>query len=134
MNQLTPPDHVEIFETPLLLCWFGEDGILYSKSKVADRTIENYNLLFELYNRISENGSKKICTLGDITKTQPLGKEVREYISKELPKYIKAMALMSDTPLGKTVGNILTTVNPQSYPTQSFNDHEEAVLWLKQYL
>lgn len=133
MELVNSPDKIEVFETTLLSCWFGDDGILYSESKVADRTIENYKLLFELYKKISNDGTDKIRTLGNITKTQPLSKEVREYISKELPKYIKAMALISDSSMGKIIGNFFIKLNTPPYPTQIFSNKEKAVKWLKQY-
>ena len=122
---------VEIFETPLLSCWFGDDGILYSESKVAERSMENYQLLFELYKTLSNNGNKKLRTLGNITKTQHSKKEVREYIAKELPKYIKAMALISDSSMGKMIGNVFIKLNPPPYPIRFFNNSESAVKWLK---
>lgn len=123
-----------IHETVLLKCWFDEHGILHSVSKPAARTIENYRLLFELYDRLSKNGTQKFCTLGDISKTQELSKEVRDYITTQLPLHVKAMALVSKTPMGKTIGKIFTVVNSNPYPTAVFDDREEAVRWLQQYL
>jgi hypothetical protein len=131
VNRLKPPGNAKIFETPLLMCWFEGDGILYSVSKAADRTIENYDILFGLYQKLSKNGKEKLCTLGDITNTEHLSTEVREYITKELPKYIKAMALISATQLGTAIGNFFVKANPQSYPTQIFNNRQDAVIWLK---
>ncbi len=131
--QLKLPEKVEVYDTALLTCWFGNDGILYSESKVAERTMENYRLLFELYKTLSDNGNRKIRTLGNITKTQHSKREVREYIAKELPKYIKAMALISDSSMGKTIGNVFIKLNPPPYPTQIFNHVENAVKWLNKY-
>jgi hypothetical protein len=127
---LKPPAHAKVFETTLLSCWFGGNGILYSVSKPADRTIGNYNALFELYGKLSKNGSEKLRTLGDVTKTEHLSSEVREYITIELPKYIKAMALISATQLGSAIGNFFIKVNPQAYPTQFFNNPQDAEEWL----
>ena len=131
--KVKPSEKADVYDTPLLSCWFGDDGILYSESKVAERTIENYRLLFELYKTLSENGNKKLCTLANITKTQYFKREVREYISMELPKYIKAMALVSYSSMGKMIGNIFIKLNPPLYPAQIFNDIQSAVKWLKQY-
>lgn len=123
-----------LHETTLLTCWFGEDGILYSKSKNATRSIKNYEELFELYRKLSNDGSNKLCTLGDISRSEPLSKEVREFITIELPKYIKAMALVSNTTMGKAIGTIFTQLSSSPYPTATFETKEEAVEWLKQYL
>src|ERR1051326_1554565 len=94
------PPNAHIYSTALLDCWFGEDGILYSVSKPAERSIENFKALFEVYGKLCEMKNSRLCTLGDVSRTQPMPKEVREYISEELPKYIKAMALVSHTRMG----------------------------------
>lgn len=134
MGKIDRPDNKIIYETPLLSCWMGDDGILYSISNPGERTIENYRILFDLYEELSHDGTRKICTVGDISKAPPLSHKVRDYISKELPKYVKAMALVSETPVGKTVGTIFNKVNEQSYPREVFDDLQEAVNWLKKYL
>jgi hypothetical protein len=131
MSGLKPPSHAKIFETPLLTCWFGDDGILYSLSKPAERSRKNYDALFEVYQKLVKSRREKLCTLGDITNTEHLSPEVREYITRELPKYIKAMALISATQLGTAIGNFFIKVHPQAYPTQIFNNPQDAVAWLK---
>jgi hypothetical protein len=123
-----------VYETVLLKCWFDENGILQSISKPAERSIANYNHLFELYKQLSKNGTQKFCTLGNISKTQELHKEVREYIATQLPLYVKAMALVSETPMGKTIGKIFTAVHENPYPTAIFDDRNEAQKWLEQFL
>jgi hypothetical protein len=131
MSRLKPPDNAKIYESPLLRCWFGDGGILYSVSKPADRTIESYDALFDLYRKLAKTRNEKLCTLGDITNAEHLSADVREYITKELPKYIKAMALISSTPLGTAIGNFFIKVHPQTYPTRIFNNPQDAVVWLK---
>lgn len=133
LKQIESTEKVDVYHTPLLNCWFGDDGILYSESKVAERSMENYQLLFELYKKLSDNGNKKIRTLGNITKTQPSKKEVRDYIANELPKYIKAMALVSDSSMGKMIGNVFIKLNPAPYPIQIFSNVESAIKWLNKY-
>ncbi len=129
---MTPPENTQVFETPLLRCWFGEDGILFSISKPGERTIENYKGVFELYQKLSENGRKKIYTLGNITDTQPLSREVREYVSIETSKYLNAMALVADSALGKAIGTSFEVLSPISYPVFLFNKVEDAISWLRQ--
>ncbi len=131
---MTEPSDSDVYETPLLSCWFGEDGILYSRSISAERTIENYRVVFELYRKLSENGTKKFCTLGNITNTRPLDKEVRDFVSKETAKYIKAMALVSASPLGTVVGGLFKTLSGEPYPIAIFDRTEDAVKWLKESL
>lgn len=131
---MKPPDNAEVFETDLLTCWFEENGILFSVSKKAERTVEAYDLLFDLYHKLTNNGTKKICTLGNITETEPLPKEVRVYVSEQTTKYIKAMALISDSTMGKAAGNIFEVLSQTPYPVAMFDNKDDAVKWLKKYL
>jgi hypothetical protein len=131
---MDPSENTVVHKTALLDCWFGEDGILYSRSKNAERSIKNYDELFVVYKKLSDDGKKKLCTLGDISKTEPLSKEVRDHISRELPKYIKAMALVSSSPMGKAIGNIFSLLASGPYPIASFTAKEEAAEWLRQHL
>lgn len=124
MHKLKPPAGAEIFETNLITFWFGPDGILYSITKPAERSRENYNELFGVYKNILKDGREKFCMLCDVTKTSPLSKDVRDYISVELPKYYKALALVSNSPMGKTIGTFFTTVNARGYPAQNFDTTE----------
>ena len=118
----------------MLKCALGEDGILYSLSIPGERTKENYDIVFELYSKLSNKGENKLCILADISKTQPSNKEVRDYIALQLPLYVKAMALISETPLGNMIGQIFTVVSESPFPTAIFNSKEEAVKWLREYL
>lgn len=131
---LIPPDNAEIFETPLLTCWMEEDGLLYSISKKTEKTVDNYKMLFSLYEKLSANGTRKICILGDISDTLPMRKEVYGYVSAEIPKYVKAMALFSRTAVGRTVGTAFELLNVSDCAICVFDNREEAVNWLKQYI
>jgi hypothetical protein len=128
------PAKTKIYETELLNCWFDEHGILVSDSKSVEKSIHHYDQLFELYDQLSEKGTKKLCTLGNISKSQQLTKPVRDYINGQLPKYIKAMALVSESSVGKTVGNFFILLSSPKYPTRIFSNKEDAISWLKQYL
>jgi hypothetical protein len=124
----------KIYQTALLNCWFDEHGILISESKPIEKSIEHYDELFELYNTLSDNGTKKLCTMGNISKSQELTKHVRDYISGQLPKYIKAMALVSNSAVGKMVGNFFIILSRPPYPTRIFSNKEDAINWLKEHL
>ncbi len=86
------------------------------------------------YKKLSNDGEQKICTLQDITKTQLMTSEVNKYIINKHPKYIKAMALISDSSIGSKTGDFYTRIKPPVFPMQMFNNKENAIHWLKQYL
>lgn len=125
---------IKIYETALLNCWFDEHGILMSESKPVEKSIKHYDELFALYSELTNNGANKICTLGNISKSQELTKPVREYISGQLPKYIKAMALVSSSSVGKAIGNFFILLSSPPYPTRIFSNQKDAVNWLMQYI
>jgi hypothetical protein len=127
---MVAPIVIVVHETTLLRCWFDENGILISESKVAERSKENYDKLFVLYKELSNDGQNKLCTLGNVTKTQQMPREVRAYISEELPKYIKGMALVSDSAMGKAIANFFILLTRQKYPLRFFSDREKALKWL----
>jgi len=52
----------------------------------------------------------------EITHGRPAKREDREFIAAELAKVIKALALMSDSALGKMVANIFFNLKPPPYP------------------
>lgn len=128
---MSAPDSTEVYKTTLTDCWWGSDGILYSVSKKAERNIENYAELMELYARLSGNGKKRFCVLGDITETTPLSKEVREFVAYETGKYVKAMALVSSSVIGTAAGSIFEMLSQTPYLVGTFVNRDDAIRWLK---
>jgi len=129
---MEPGDTSEIYETALTRCWWGDDGILYSVSKPAERNIENYQELFVLYAKLSDNGNRKFSVLGDVTKTRPLSRKVREFVAQESAKYIKAMALVSDSTIGTATSNLYQILSRTPYQIGTFRNHEDAIKWLRE--
>lgn len=127
------PEHIKVTEWKASTTWFDESGIFYSIYKKGQkRSME------ETVATIREIGSsfngKKICILADITHMSDSSKELRDYAAQELPKYIKAIAMVSYSALGKMLANIFITLKAQPYPTRIFGNEADAREWLKQYL
>ncbi|MGQ0829315.1 MAG: DUF7793 family protein [Bacteroidota bacterium] len=47
---------------------------------------------------------------------------------------MKALALLTRSPLSRMIANIYLTLKKPAYPTKVFSDETEARKWLKQYL
>jgi hypothetical protein len=124
------PKNAKIYDTPLTTCWMGDDGIVYSVSKPNERTIANYEILFDVYAELSENGKKKFCIIGDITDAKPLEPEVRKFVEVETAKYIRAMALVSKSTLGEAIGSVFKLLSSNPYPIATFDNYAEALRWL----
>ena len=113
--------------------WFDEYGILCSVSKKAPPpTLEEVKKSMEDFKELI--GGKKVCLLADVTHSTESTKETRDYAAAEFPKLIKAIAMISDSALGKMLANLFFSIKSQPYPTKMFNNEKEAKEWLKQYL
>ena len=129
---LTLPKNETLIEHPIATFWFDEDGILHSVSKPGSRTIE---VMDEYIAFVKEmvNG-ERVCILTDISKASPMDKETRDYTATQLQHVYKAMAILSGTPLGHTIGKFFFQLEGQPYPTGMFSSEDEARKWLMQYL
>ena len=113
--------------------WFDESGIVCSINKKSDpQSLEEVKEIIKTFNELT--GGKKICLLADATHTSESTKEVRDYVATEFPKFIKAIAILSDSSLGKMIANLFFKLKSQPYPTKMFNDEKEAKDWLQQFL
>ena len=130
---MQPPKNVKVFDTVSSTYWFDESGILCSISKKTELlSLEESKQLVEDFLKII--GNKKVCMLADVTNSSETTREVRDYAAKELPKFIKAIAMISKSALGRMLANLFLTIKEQPYPTKMFNDEAEAKEWLKGYL
>ncbi len=127
------PVNAKIIEWPTSTMWFDEDGILYSiQKKGVEQTIEEAKMYIEEFKKIV--GNKKSCMLVDVTNTSETSREMRDYAAEVLPDVIKAVAMVSDSALGKMLANLFFTIKAQPYPTKMFNNEADARKWLMQYL
>ncbi len=122
------PEHTKLYEHPIATFWFDEDGILHSVSKFGPRTMEVMTEYLKYLDGLCDN--KKVLILTDITKASPLDKKTREFIEPELKKRFTAMAILSNAPVGKMIGNVFLTANQPNFPTRMFLHEKDAKDWL----
>lgn len=127
------PKNLDLIETATSTVWFDENGICCSVSKKhPPQSLEETKKAVEDFKKLT-NG-KKICMLLDITNSTPSSKEVRDYAAEEMPNLVIAIAMISQSPLGRMVANLFFGLKPPPYPTKMFSNEKEAKEWLKQYL
>lgn len=128
------PDPAKIIELPNSSVWFDESGILccISKKGIGDQTLEQVMETMAGFHRII--GPEKVCMLIDVTYSAESSREVRAYASQELPKVVKAIAVVSSSALGKMVANLFFRLKAQPYPAKMFNNEKDARAWLQKYL
>ena len=130
--QLKLPATSELFETPVSIHWFDKSGIMYAVSKKVERTVEHYKKVIELYAMFAKDRGK-LCLLADSTNTMPMSKEVRSYLMTEMPKYIKAHAVISEVPFKGTKFKTFINLNFSGIPVALFPNEAEAKKWLKDF-
>lgn len=130
---LSIPTDREVTDGGNSLYWMDADGILCSVSKKAPQpSLDDARKIIEtLKARI---GDHKVCILVDVTHSTETTRENRDYAAAEFPKFVKAIAMVSRSPLGRMLANLFFTLKSQPYPTKMFNTENEAREWLKQYL
>lgn len=130
---ITLPQDAKVYEFTNSDMWFDEDGILWSVSKMAPpQTVEQARQ--DLERLRSMIGDKKVCMLADVTHSTETTREMREFAAEELPKFTKAIAMVSGSALGKMFANLFFRIKSQPYPVKMFNNPEDARSWLQQYL
>ncbi len=110
-------------------CWIGRKGILYGVSKPGVRNLENYRDTFELYRKFSKDGTEKLRVIGEVTDSEPSQPEVRDMIASELPKYLRAVALVSAKGSGRAI-EAFVALSKAPYPIRVYSTIEEAEEWL----
>ncbi len=132
MNQTTLLESKQnILETKYVKIWI-EEGILYCTfAKDLDVDIEIAKSSVE--SRINFSKGISYPLLVDMKGIRSFTKEARDYAGKEGAKLIKAGALVVDSALTKTLGNLFLLINKPNVPTKLFTDEKEAKEWLQHF-
>jgi mRNA degradation ribonuclease J1/J2 len=113
--------------------WFDKDGVLYSVSKkVPPQTVDAARETLAQFKQIV--GDRKLCMILDLTNASPSDRETREFAAVELTRIVKAMGMVSGSPLGRMIANLFFGLKPPPYPVKMFADEKEAKAWIRQYL
>ena len=123
------PDNVKVYEHPLATYWFDENGFLNVISKKAERTIETMTDYFLDIKKV--NGGKKVFVISDVTAASPLDKQTRAFVYEEMKENYLALSLISHSPVGRMIGNIIFALSTPVLPIKMFNNEKEAREWLK---
>jgi hypothetical protein len=130
------PEGVKIIDWPTSTMWFDADGVLYSIPKPnapVPKTKEESIAELEKFRRLV--GGKKTCMIAQADNSgRTPKKEDRDWIAKELNSIVKAMAIISASPLSRMVANLFFGFKPPAYPVKFFPNEVEAKEWIKQYV
>ncbi|MFI5172188.1 MAG: hypothetical protein ACHQFW_07335 [Chitinophagales bacterium] len=130
---MQPTDTSRAYDTPLSTMWFGDDGIFYSITK-KDVVITKEGLIDSFRFIQERSGGKMICWIGDISQATFPTQEARDYAGEETPKFIKALALVTNSEISKLIANVFIALKKPPYPTKMFTNEKDAETWIRQFL
>lgn len=133
---LSIPSDKKLIEWPTATMWFDEDGVLFSVPKPhapQPQTKEEALRQMDEFRKIINNKKTCMITCSDSTAPPPR-KEDRDWIAKELDAVVKAMAIITVSPLSRMVANLFFGLKPPAYPVKFFNNRQDAKEWIKQHL
>jgi hypothetical protein len=130
------PPGAKTMELKTSTMWFGDDGILYSMPRVdAPLTQTTEEIIEEMKLLRNWLGGRKVCLIAESnSKAASPPKSQRDMIAHELETVIKALAIISTSPLSRMVANLFFSFKPPKYPLKMFSNEVEAKNWIKQYL
>ena len=133
---LKPPLNVEVIDWPSSVMWFDDDGVLYSIPKPnAPQPKSKEEALAEMEKFRKLVGYKKTCMIVMTDSTAPPPKkEDRDWVAEELDSIVKAMGIISASPLSRMVANLFFGLKPPTYPVKFFSNQADAKEWIKQHL
>jgi hypothetical protein len=129
------PTDVQTHDLPSSTLWIKE-GIVYSTPKVGPmRETTSTQIKEDLCKVRTFVGSEKICLVVEINpKSKPASKEERDAVAAEISSIVKAMAMITSSPITKMLANLFFSFKPPSYPLKMFLNEKDASNWIKQYL
>lgn len=129
------PKDAKTYELRSSIMWIDDDGIAFSSPRPdAPLTSTDEEINEDIERFLEITGGKKVCIVIEMaSQGVPPPKAQRDLLEESLNKVVKALALVSTSPLSKMLANLFFSFKPPSYPTKMFTDVEEAKKWIKQY-
>jgi hypothetical protein len=128
------PADCHIYDLTCYWTWMGSDGIARTKVKpqaevTLKESLENSAAVNNLHT------TKKFPLLIDSRLIKSITKEARDNFSiKNRATNINCFAIIIGSPLSRIIGNFFMGLNKPSVPAKLFNNEQDAIVWLKQYL
>jgi len=130
------PKDVKTYELSSSIIWFGEQGILFSVPKPGPPPELSTEQISEEMKRFNEIvGHKKVCIVSEANpQSRPPTKEERDVAAALINEIVKAMAIVTTSPVARMIANLFFGLKPPPYPAKMFTNEKDAVEWIKQYL
>ena len=113
--------------------WLDDGGILHEYfSPKTDFTIQDAEQSMAVGLELSEGAD--FSWLVDMTGMKSITKEAREYFGEVENSQMKAVGLVTNSPVSKVFGNFFLRFNKPKLPVRLFSSEKQAIRWLKEFL
>ena len=113
--------------------WLDERGIIHEHFfPKTDFTIQDAKQSMAVGLKLSEGAD--FSWLVDMTGMRSITKEAREYYGKLQISHLKAVGLVTNSPVSKVFGNFFLRFNKPTIAVRLFSSETQALNWLKGFL
>ncbi len=113
--------------------WLDEGGIIHEHFfPKTDFTIQDAKQSMAVGLELSEGAD--FSWLIDMTNMKSITKEAREYFGEVENSHIKAVGLVTNSPVSKVFGNFFLRFNKPTIPVRLYSSEIQAHDWLKEFL
>lgn len=129
------PKNVKTYDMTSSTIWFDEEGILFSVPKPGPPPeLNKEEMTKEMKKFIEIIGNKKVCMVSEANpNSRPPSKVERDWIAELINPIVKAIAVVSTSPVARMIANLFFGLKPPPYPAKMFSNEKEAVEWIKQF-
>ncbi len=129
------PENVKTYTMSSSTIWFDEEGILFSVPKPGKPPeLSKEEILKELDQFKEIVGHKKVCMVSEANpESRPPTKSERDFIAEQINGIVKAMAIITTSPLSRMIANLFFGLKPPPYPAKMFSNEKDAVEWIRQH-
>ncbi len=129
------PENAKTYDMTSSTIWFDEDGILFSVPKPGrPPELRKEDMAKEIKKFRDIVGNKKVCMVSvSNPNLRPPSKTERDWIAELINPIVKAMAVVSTSPVARMIANLFFGLKPPPYPAKMFTNEKEAVEWIKQF-
>jgi hypothetical protein len=130
------PKDAKTHELRSSIIWFDSEGIMYSVPKPGIPPVLNHEeILKEMDSFRAFIGNKKVCMIAQSNpNSPPPSKGERDFIAEQINSIVKAMAIVTTSPVSRMIANLFFGLKPPAYPAKMFSNEAEAREWIRQYL
>ena len=117
-------------QLPFVDITLQNDIIHVQPHKNAIATIKHMHQVHKSFQKLS-NGIKHPALI-DMTNVQTMDYAARKYIAEETGDVINAVALITNSPINRVIGNFFIGINKPTYPARIFTNQQDAIHWLQE--